>query len=79
MKTRKLSFSEIYKKETDKPTPRQTFIAEISRVTGAAENTVKQWIHGVQIPNMSAMKLLCAHFNCNPETLFPGIEVRNKG
>lgn len=71
MKKKNLSFCDIYKYETEKPTPRQTFISEIARVTGAAETTVKQWANGVQLPNMSAMKLLCAHFNCDPETLFP--------
>lgn len=73
MKKRNLTFSDLYKYESEKPTPRQTFIAEIARITGAAENTVKQWANGVQFPNMSAMKLLCAHFNCEPEILFPNL------
>lgn len=66
-----LSFLDLYKNESEKPTPRQTFIAEIARITGASENTVKQWGNGIQLPNISAMKLLCEHFNCGPEILFP--------
>lgn len=78
MNKNSLSFCDIYKQESEKPTPRQSFLAEMARVTGAAENTVKQWASGVQQPNMSAMKLLCQHFKCEPETLFPNLNKASK-
>lgn len=68
---RKISFIDLYKYECDKPTPRQAFIADCARATGLSEATIKQWANGIQIPNKSALKLLAAHLNCDPEALFP--------
>lgn len=68
---KKISFFDLYKYECDKPTPRQTFIAECARVAKVSETTVKQWANGIQKPNCSALQLLADHFNCDPEYLFP--------
>lgn len=68
---RKISFIDLYKYECDKPTPRQVFIADCARATGLTEATIGQWANGIQVPNKSALKLLAAHLNCDPEALFP--------
>lgn len=67
-----MTFRDIYKKECDKPTPRQKFIAEIARVTKKSENTVKQWGNGIQAPDELTRNVLAAHFGCDPVSLFPG-------
>lgn len=68
---KRISFSDLYKYECNKPTPRQAFIAECARVAEVSETTVKQWANGIQQPNKYALKLLAEHFNCDPEALFP--------
>lgn len=68
---RKTTFADIYRRECGKPTPRQAFLAECAQATGLSAATIKQWANGVQVPNKSALKLLAAHLNCDPDGLFP--------
>lgn len=68
---KQISFSDLYKYESEKPTPRQAFLAKCAEVTGLSEITVKQWANGIQKPNKTALKLLAEYFNCDPDYLFP--------
>ena len=72
---KKISFRDLYKYECDKPTPRQSFIAEVARVTKKAEATVKQWANGIQTPDELTRQTLAVHFNCDPDELFPTSKV----
>ncbi|MCM1221395.1 MAG: hypothetical protein NC044_05655 [Prevotella sp.] len=65
------SFIELYREKCDEPTPLQSFIDEVARVTNRSTYTVKQWASGKYVPDINARNLLAAHFNCNPDDLFP--------
>lgn len=68
---KQISFSDLYKYESEKPTPRQAFVAEVARITAKAEATVKQWANGIQVPDKLSIQTIANHFGCDPETLFP--------
>lgn len=69
---REPTFVERFQRTKLAPTPSQQFILEICNITGAAENTVRMWICGAQVPSLPSRKLIALHFNTSVEALFPG-------
>lgn len=65
------TFKELYLEARHSPTPAQRFIREIMDCTYFAENTIKAWILGTQIPPRLAQEAIARHFKTTPEALFP--------
>lgn len=72
-KPRKISFRDLYIEHRDQPTPAQSFIAEVARITCRAENTVIAWTKGQQTPDPLAQRQIAEHFGVDITTLFPNI------
>ena len=58
-RTENKSFFDLYAEQKKKPTPAQTFIAEVAALTHRSENTVKMWLCGRQIPD----ELMCNYWD----------------
>lgn len=65
------TFQQLYEQEKVKPTPAQTFIKKVAKMTERSENTVRMWLVGRQIPDKLAQSIIAKEFDCDPETLFP--------
>lgn len=72
---KELTFQDLYNEETNKPTPRQAFLREVSELTDTPEKTVQAWAFGKQIPHRfkrdEVIKKIAEHYHCNPDKLFP--------
>lgn len=66
-----MTFLDLYRKEGEKPTPRQAFITEVARVTKKSTLTIKNWINGRQVPDALTVDVIAKHFDCDPSSLFP--------
>lgn len=71
---RKITFRDLYIEHRDQPTPAQSFIAEVARITRRAENTVLAWTKGQQAPDQLAQEQIAAHFGVDIDTLFPNLK-----
>lgn len=68
---RQKSFVELYHEAKSKPTPAQSFIAEIAALTHRSNNTVKMWTMGKQVPDELAQSLIAEKYDVDMATLFP--------
>lgn len=68
---KQITFIDLYRKEGEKPTPRQAFVTEVAKVTKKAETTVRQWINGFTVPDALTVDVIARHFDCDPSVLFP--------
>jgi hypothetical protein len=68
---RQKSFVELYQEAKSKPTPAQSFIAEIAALTHRSYNTVKMWTMGKQVPDELAQSLIAEKYDVDMATLFP--------
>lgn len=68
---KKKSFMELYQEAKQKPTPAQSFIAEIAALTHRSNNTVKMWTMGKQVPDELAQSLIAEKYDVDIVTLFP--------
>lgn len=66
-----MRFVDIYKREKAKPTPAQSFILRIARLTKKSENTVKMWVCGAQEPHPLEKEVIAQHFGLSAQELFP--------
>lgn len=66
-----ISLVERYRQIMAQPTPGQSFIDELMRLTGCREVTVRMWLCGLQQPKAQTRKLIAAHFGEAEEVLFP--------
>lgn len=66
-----MTFRECYLKEKAKPTPAQSFVAEIARITMRSENTVKMWVNGLQVPDTLAQSIISEKLGVSVSQLFP--------
>ena len=69
--TRKISFRDLYIEHRDKPTPAQTFVNEVARITDSSPNTVRAWRNGTQIPEKIKQRQIAEHYGVDIESLFP--------
>ena len=69
--TRKISFRDLYIEYRDKPTPAQTFVNEVARITDSSPNTVRAWRNGTQVPERIKQRQIAEHFGVDIESLFP--------
>lgn len=72
--TRKISFRDLYIEHRDKPTPAQTFVNEVARITDSSPNTVRAWRNGTQVPERIKQRQIAEHFGVDIESLFPNIK-----
>ena len=70
---RKISFRDLYAEFRDRPTPAQSFIAEVAEITRRKINTVIAWTKGQQTPDRLAQEQIATHFGVDIETLFPNL------
>lgn len=77
---RKLSFQDLLKEFTkERLTPRQQFIVELRKATGASVDAAISWIYGKNIPRNDAIEKIALHFDVDPECLFPPkVRAKNK-
>lgn len=74
-----MTLKELYNRENAKrrqlpPTPGQTFITEIARITKKSEIAVRRWLSDSKtscVPDALTQTVLAEHFNTTPEELFP--------
>lgn len=72
--TRKISFRDLYIEHRDQPTPVQTFVNEVARITDSSPNTVRAWRNGTQVPERIKQRQIAEHFGVDIESLFPNIK-----
>ena len=75
-RTENKSFFDLYAEQKKKPTPAQTFIAEVAALTHRSENTVKMWLCGRQIPDELTQSIMSRRYNVNITGLFPKAEAQ---
>lgn len=68
---RQKSFIELYKEAKSKPTPAQSFIAEIAKLTHRSYYTVKMWTMGKLVPDELAQSLIAEKYGVDMAGLFP--------
>lgn len=69
---RKITFRDLYLEHRDKPTPLDTFVNEVARITESSPNTVRQWRVGTQTPERIKQRQIAEHFGVDIDSLFPG-------
>lgn len=51
----KKTFTQIYNEITRVETPKMKFRREIAEMTGKKDQTIKQWLSGIQFPRMKTL------------------------
>lgn len=79
------NFWEMYRQALEAQradTPAQTFIAEVARVTGRTERTVRSWLYLQRLPDEATCEILAEHFGADVTTFFnpsePSISGKNQ-
>ncbi len=72
------TFLELYKAETEKPTPRQAFVARVSKAAGVPLQTAKAWCIGKRLPRQAARMRIAAALGMDTDELFPDKEHRTR-
>ena len=72
--TRKISFRDLYIEHREQPTPVQTFVNEVARITDSSPNTVRAWRNGTQVPERIKQRQIAEHFGVDIESLFPNVK-----
>lgn len=64
------TFIELYKEQKMKPTPAQSFVAEVAELTHRSRATVRMWIIGKQVPDELAKSIIADRYSVDAEFLF---------
>ncbi len=66
-----MTLKEIYEDKKNEPSPAQVFITRLAKATCRKEQTVRQWLSGIQTPNDLVKKRISAELNIPEDELFP--------
>lgn len=66
-----MTLKEFYLIEKEKPTPAQILVRKIADATCREETTVRQWLSGIQLPNMKARERIADIIGLPADELFP--------
>lgn len=67
----KKTFTQIYNEITRVETPKMKFRREIAELTGKRDQTIKQWLSGIQFPSDEDIDKIASHLGVEPDGLFP--------
>jgi hypothetical protein len=70
-KLQRKSLVEMYNEVKAQPTPAQTFIRELARVTHREPITVRGWLYGTQRPDSLTQSVMADYFGVEVDSLFP--------
>lgn len=75
MEKKKMTFKDLYLQAKAKPSPAQSFIEDIAKLTKRSANTVRMWLQGRQVPDALAQSLIADKYGIEASVLFPKNEL----
>ena len=66
-----MTFKDYYQQAKNEQTAAQKFIAEIARITGRTEISIRKWLSGENVPENETKQILAEHFDVPANELFP--------